>query len=70
MPPLKPTVAVEVDWNLSLGKTEEGFLVPLLHDHMLYVAGEKGELRAVDPENGKTRWDLQTGESFAAGIGV
>ncbi|WP_297475774.1 outer membrane protein assembly factor BamB [Ferrovum sp.] len=70
MPLLKPTVAVEVDWKLSLGETEEGFLVPLLHDHLLYVAGEKGELRAVDPETGKAKWDLNTGEFFAAGIGV
>ncbi|NDU86142.1 MAG: outer membrane protein assembly factor BamB [Ferrovum sp.] len=70
LPPLKPTVTADVSWKLSVGETQEGVLVPLLHDHVLYVAGETGELEAVDPGSGKSLWSLKTGEAFSAGVGI
>jgi outer membrane assembly lipoprotein YfgL len=70
LPVIKPTVTAEVNWKSSLGKTDEGFLVPALRDHQLYVASEKGQLTAINPDNGKTIWSLSTGEEFSAGVGV
>lgn len=70
LPPLKASVKADSIWTLSLGKTEEGVLTPVLRDHQLFVASEKGELRAVDPDKGGTLWSVNTGEAFSSGVGA
>jgi outer membrane protein assembly factor BamB len=67
--PIKSEFSLHVKWKESLGGKDNALLDPLMSGNSLYVATEKGELMAMDPDTGSTQWKVKTGEGLSAGIG-
>jgi outer membrane protein assembly factor BamB len=70
---LKPAIPVSRLWDASVGGDAELLRLALglaLDGGMLYAASRDGEVVALDPANGRTRWRTKTKAEFSAGPGV
>lgn len=68
----KTTVHFKKAWSKSIGKGQDDRyerLTPLLHNNTLYVVDVTGDLYAVDPDTGKTRWRVATDSQIGGGVG-
>ena len=67
---IKQTLPVERIWSTSVGGGGEKLRLALglaAADDVLYAASRKGEVRALDAANGRTRWDADVKVELAAG---
>jgi outer membrane protein assembly factor BamB len=67
---IKQTLPVERLWSTSVGGGGEKLRLALgiaAADDVLYAASRKGEVRALDAANGRTRWDADVKAELAAG---
>ena len=65
-------VAIDVVWKESAGSgSNEGGIVlqPWFSGTTVFIAGENGELVALDKDTGKTRWKIDTDMVLSAGVG-
>lgn len=70
---LKPSLDVRKLWDTGVGGGGEKLRLALglvLANDTLYVAVRKGEVVALDPASGKTRWSEDTKTELAAGPGA
>ena len=67
---IKQSLPVERLWSTSVGGGGEKLRLALglaAADDVLYAASRKGEVRALDPANGRTRWETKLKAELAAG---
>lgn len=67
---IKQTLPVERLWSTSIGGGGEKLRLALgiaAADDVLYAASRKGEVRALDAANGRTRWESDVKVELAAG---
>lgn len=70
---LVPGIAVDKLWDANVGGDAETLRLALrlaLDAGTLYVAGRDGEVLALDPATGRTRWTARTKSELASGPGV
>jgi outer membrane protein assembly factor BamB len=70
---LKPSLAVDKLWATNVGGDGENLRLALglaLDGGTLYAASRAGEVEAIDPATGKTRWVAETKAELSAGPGV
>jgi outer membrane protein assembly factor BamB len=70
---LVPSLEVTQLWDTGVdgdGETLRLALGLALDDGTLYVAARDGAIEALDPANGRTRWETKTKSELAAGPGV
>ena len=61
-------ISVSPTWSLNLGSLSFP-LVPAVRQGVLYVAGDGGEVQAVQADTGAVLWTASAGERIAAGVG-
>jgi len=72
VPEIDATVEFKRIWTMSVGKGHDGqflHLAPLYAGDVIYAASADGLLVAVEPENGKARWQRRSKDRIFAGIG-
>lgn len=72
VPEIDATVEFKRIWTMSVGKGHDGqflHLAPLYAGDVIYAASADGLLVAVEPENGKARWQRRSEDRIFAGIG-
>lgn len=70
---LVPGIAVSKLWDANVGGDAETLRLALglaLDGGTLYAASREGEIEALDPATGKTRWTAETKAELSAGPGV
>ncbi|HEX9206982.1 MAG TPA: outer membrane protein assembly factor BamB [Steroidobacteraceae bacterium] len=70
---LKPSLQVDKLWSTSVGGDSETLRLAFglaLDDGVLFAAGRKGDVVALDPATGKSRWKSDTKAELSAGPGV
>jgi len=60
-------IATQVLWRLETGQTI--YTKPALDGEMLYVGGEKGELRGIDKSSGEVKWTYLANAGIGSGAG-
>ncbi|GGC78159.1 outer membrane protein assembly factor BamB [Marinobacter halophilus] len=72
VPDIDASVEFEPIWSMSVGNGHDNqflHLVPLYAGDVIYAASADGLLVAVEPENGKTRWQRRSEDRIFAGMG-
>lgn len=72
VPDINATVEFKRVWSMSVGKGHDKqflHLAPLYAGDVIYAASADGLLVAVEPENGKARWQRRSKDRIFAGIG-
>ena len=73
VPDIEESVDLDRVWRTSVGDGHDGeflHLSPLYDGNVIYAASADGEIKSVDPENGKTRWETELDERIFAGPGA
>jgi outer membrane protein assembly factor BamB len=65
-----PTAKTSVPWRSSVGSSKRYLLKPALANGIVYAASADGQVSAVDENNGRQRWRVDTKESLTGGVGV
>ncbi len=61
-------ISVSPVWNLSLGSLSFP-LVPAVRQGQIHVAGDGGEVQAIQADTGAVMWTASAGDRIAAGVG-
>jgi outer membrane protein assembly factor BamB len=69
LPALTPTVTAFVNWQVPVGKADQGFTPVALPD-AVYASSANGTVVRVDPATGREAWRSNAGMSLAAGVGA
>lgn len=69
LPEFKPSVAVGMQWQGSVGAAGDYVFTPSVIDAGVYAAGA-GAVTRFDEASGKQLWRVETGKKLSAGVGV
>lgn len=67
-----PSITVSDKWKLNLNNNSKIYskLLPVYANGRIFVATNRGEVRAVNADNGKRIWSIKTKKSLSGGIGL
>ena len=65
-----PTAKTSVTWRASVGSSKGDLLKPALANGIMYAASADGQVSALDENNGRQRWRVNTKELLTGGVGV
>lgn len=72
VPEIAPSVELREVWDIDIGDGHDGsflYLEPLYTGDMIYAASADGEVYALEPDNGKVRWEQDLDQEIMAGVG-
>lgn len=72
VPEIAPSFDLREVWDISIGDGHDGsflYLEPLYTGDMIYAASADGEVYAIEPDNGKVRWEQDLDRQLMAGVG-
>lgn len=66
----KPQASLRIAWRAAVGDAERYLFRPVLHDNVLYAAGNNGDLAKFDAATGRRLWQVDTGVRLSGGVGL
>ncbi|WP_370264417.1 outer membrane protein assembly factor BamB [Limnobacter sp.] len=63
-----PSLNVNTAWKTDIGESEGGYFSPAVFDDTVYLASEKGQVRALNRSNGQVKWTIKTDAKLKAGV--